>query len=66
MRGKHSKPRHEPSTTKRPVMVSNGHRVSRNVTGRTDCGERMSGWTFGTDADVTCTAECASSGEESA
>lgn len=42
--------------SKRPVMVSHGCRVSRNVTSRTDCGQLMRpGWDFGTDADVTCT-----------
>ena len=65
MRGKHTK-HHEPASTKRPVMVSNGHRVSNNITGRADCGERMRGWTFGTDADVTCQDECSATVAEEA
>ena len=65
MRGKHAK-QHEPASTKRPVMVSKGHRVSLNITGRTDCGERMDGWTFGTDEDVTCQRECAATVAEEA
>ena len=36
------------------VMVSDGHRISRAVTGLTDCGEHFTGWRYGTKADVLC------------
>lgn len=36
------------------MMISDGHRVSRNATGKTDCGEYMTGWRYGTVSDITC------------
>ena len=46
----------------RLVMIAGIHRVSRNVTGRTDCGLRVNdaenggavGWSYGTKEDVSC------------
>ena len=37
------------------MLTGRGHRVSRSVTGRADCGERMEGWRYGEKSDVTCT-----------
>ena len=44
----------EEQAASRLVMLSGDHRVSKNVTGRTDCGERVVGWRYGGKEDVKC------------
>lgn len=36
------------------VMISGGHRISKNISGRTDCGMRVNGWHYGSKEDVSC------------
>ena len=36
------------------VILSDGHRVSHFLTGKTDCGEYMVGWRYGVAEDVLC------------
>ena len=45
----------EATAPKLVMLTGRGHRVSRNVTARADCGVRMTtGWRYGTTEDVTC------------
>jgi len=42
------------AVSKLVMITGKGHRVTKNVTGRADCGARMTGWRYGTIGDVTC------------
>lgn len=44
----------EQPSAKAPTMLDRGHRVNDTASFFTACGARRTGWTYGTETDVTC------------
>jgi hypothetical protein len=37
-----------------PTRISEGHKITNPISGKTDCGEYIIGWHFGLEKDITC------------
>lgn len=49
---------HEDTSTAKLVMMTDGHRISAPMSGKTDCGEYVVGWHYGVERDVLCKEGC--------